>query len=163
MSGGINTARVLLGGLVAGLVINVGEYVLNLFVIKPDMEAALARMNLPPVSGPAILTFVTLAFALGIVTLWLYAAIRPRFGAGARTALCAASVAWFLAIVYPSVGMVMMEMLPAAATTIAVVWRLVEVMAGTVAGAYLYREQAGRQGDLEPGGIIGSTGSRSRR
>lgn len=140
MSGSINTARVVLGGIVAGLVINVGEYVLNMFIVKTEMEAALARMNLPPVGGQAIATFVTLAFALGIVTVWLYAAIRPRFGAGVSTALCAGSVTWFLAYVYPTIGLLTMGMFPVSTSVIALVWGLVEVMAAAVAGAYLYQE-----------------------
>jgi hypothetical protein len=45
---GINMARVLIGGVVAGLVINIGEFVLNMFVIQAEMDAAIARMNLPP-------------------------------------------------------------------------------------------------------------------
>ena len=137
---GINMGRVLIGGVVAGLVINVGEYVLNMFVLKAEMEAALSRMNLPVVGGSQIGTFVTLAFALGIATVWLYAAIRPRFGAGASTAMCAGSTVWFLAYVYPSVGMMVMGMFPMSSTMIALGWGLAEVLAGSVAGAWLYKE-----------------------
>jgi uncharacterized protein YneF (UPF0154 family) len=138
---GINTARVLIGGIVAGLVINIGEFVLNMFVIQKEMEEAVARMNLPPIGGQQIGTFVTLAFVLGIGTVWLYAAIRPRFGAGVGTALCAGAAVWFLAYVYPSVGMVMMGMFPAGTTVLALVWGLVEVLAGAALGAWLYQEQ----------------------
>lgn len=138
---GINMARVLIGGVVAGLVINIGEFILNMFVIQPEMDAAIARMNLPPVAGQQIGTFVALAFALGIATVWLYAAIRPRFGAGIGTALCAGSVVWFLAYVYPSIGMVVMGMFPAGTTVLALVWGLVEVLAGAAVGAWLYQEQ----------------------
>jgi len=138
---GINMGRVLIGGVVAGLVINVGEFVLNMFVLKTEMEAALARMNLPPVEGAQIGVFVTLAFVLGIATVWLYAAIRPRFGAGASTAMCAGSTVWFLAYVYPSLGMWVMGMFPTGSMTIALAWGLAEVLAGAVAGGWLYQEQ----------------------
>jgi hypothetical protein len=137
---GINMGRVLIGGVVAGLVINVGEYVLNIFVFKKEMEVALSRMNLPPVEGAQIAVFVMLAFALGIATVWLYAAIRPRFGAGASTAMCAGATVWFLACVYPSTGMMIMDMFPMSSTAIALGWRLPEMLAGAVAGAWLYRE-----------------------
>jgi hypothetical protein len=109
---GINMARVLIGGLVAGLVINIGEFVLNMFVIQAEMEAAVARMNLPPVAGEQIGMYVALAFLLGIATVWLYAAIRPRFGAGVSTALCAGSAVWFFAYLYPGLGMWVMGMFP---------------------------------------------------
>ena len=138
---GINMGRVLLGGVVAGLVINVGEYVLNMMVLKTELEAATARMNLPPVDGSAIGTFVTLAFVLGITTMWLYASIRPRFGAGPRTAACAGATAWFLAYAYPSASMYAMGMFDASTIAIALVWGLVEVVLAAVAGASLYQEQ----------------------
>lgn len=139
---GINMARVLIGGVVAGLVINIGEFILNMFVVQAEMDAAVARMNLPPVGGQTIGTFVVLGFALGIGTIWLYAAIRPRFGAGIQTALCAGSAVWFFSYVYPTVGMVMMGMFPAATATLALVWGLVEVLAGAALGAWLYQERA---------------------
>ncbi len=142
---GINMARVLIGGVVAGLVINIGEFVLNMFVIQAEMEAAIARMNLPPMGGQTIGTFVALAFALGIATIWLYAAIRPRFGAGVGTALCAGAAVWFFAYVYPSVGMIAMGMFPVGTAVLALVWGLVEVLAGAAVGAWLYQEQPGIQ------------------
>ena len=40
--------------------------------------------------------FLLIDFALGILLVWLYAAIRPRFGAGVATAVKAAVFAWML-------------------------------------------------------------------
>jgi hypothetical protein len=140
-------ARVLIGGVVAGLVINVGEYVLNMFVLKAEMEEALSRMNLPPVEGAQIAVFVALAFALGIATVWLYAAIRPRLGAGVSTAMCAGSTVWFLAYVYPSLGMWMMGMFPTGSMMIGLGWGLAEVLAGAVVGAWLYQEGSRVKGE----------------
>lgn len=137
---GINVVRVLVGGLVAGLVINVSEFILNMVVLGADMSTAMARLNLPPVGGLAICAFVTLGFVLGIMTVWLYAAIRPRYGAGPRTALCAGSAVWFLAYVYGSVGLVAIGVFPAGMMTIALVWGLGELLVASVAGAWMYRE-----------------------
>jgi hypothetical protein len=139
---GINLARVLIGGVVAGLVINIGEYVLNMFVVQAEMDAAIARMNLPPIGGQQIGTFVTLVFALGIATIWLYAAIRPRFGPGAGTAACAGATVWFFAYVYPSVGMAAMGMFPMGTIALSLAWGLVEILAGAMLGAWLYQENA---------------------
>jgi hypothetical protein len=137
---GINTGRVILGGLLAGVVINVGESVLNAVVLADDMAAALARMNLPPVGGSAIGVFVVLGFALGIAMVWLYAAIRPRYGAGARTALCAGAAVWFLAYLYPSIGYAVMGMFSTGTIVLALIWGLVELLIAAVAGAWLYKE-----------------------
>lgn len=138
---GINMARVLVGGIVAGLVINIGEFILNMFVLRTEMDAMVARLQLPPIGGQQIGVFTVLVFALGIGTVWLYAAIRPRFGAGVRTALCAGAAVWFFAYLYPTIASVVMGMFSAGTATIAVVWGLVEVPAGAAVGAWLYQEQ----------------------
>ena len=98
----INLARVILGGIVAGLVINFSEFVLNQVVLLSDMTTALARMNLPPVGGSAIPVFIVLGFVGGIAAVWLYAAIRPRFGAGPKTALIAGLFFWFVRFLEPA-------------------------------------------------------------
>ena len=142
---GINVARVLIGGFVAGLVINIGESVFHAWLFAADLEAALSRLNVPPVGGNAIATFVVMGFALGIATIWLYAAIRPRYGAGVNTALCAGAAAWFFASAYPSIGFLAMGLFPTRLTLIGLVWGLVELMVAAVAGAWLYHEtEAGR-------------------
>ena len=136
----INMARVILGGIVAAVVINISEFVLHSFVIVQQMEEAVAARNLPAVSGQAIAVFMVMGLALGIALVWTYAAIRPRFGPGVGTALCAGSLVWFLAYAYPSLGMWAMGMFPAGVTVISLVWGLAELLAGAVAGAWLYQE-----------------------
>jgi hypothetical protein len=147
---GINVARVVVGGLVAGLVINVGEFVFNGVLFAADMEAAIARLNLPPVGGGAMAVFTLLGFVLGIATVWLYAAIRPRFGAGANTALCAGATAWFFAYFYPSIGFGVMGLFPARLLAFGLVWSLGEMLAAAVAGAWLYQEETA----LPPAAVI---------
>ena len=137
---GINVARVVLGGLLAGLVIDVSEAILNGWLLAADMEAAMLRLNLPPVAGSAIATFLVMGLALGIAMVWLYAAIRPRFGPGVSTALCAGATAWFFAYAYPSVGFLAMGLFPSRMTVIGLIWGLGELMLAAVAGAWLYHE-----------------------
>jgi hypothetical protein len=51
-------------------------------------------------NGPGKLPqYVAIDFVFGLLLVWLYAAIRPRFGPGARTALRAAAFAWALYMV----------------------------------------------------------------
>jgi len=138
--GRINMGRVIVGGLLAGLVVNVSEFVLNTFVIAKDMEAAMKAMNLPPMDNSQIPWFVVLGFALGIVTVWLYAAIRPRFGPGVSTAVCAALTVWFLAYVYPTAFFLVMHVFPASALIISLCWGAVEIVVAGIAGAWAYTE-----------------------
>jgi hypothetical protein len=137
---GINTARVVIGGIVAGLVINVSEFILNGLVLGADTNTAMARLNLPPVGGRGMGVFVAMGFALGIAAIWLYAAIHPRYSPGPKTALCAGAAVWFFAYLYGSVGMTVMGMFPGRMMAIGLIWGLGELLLAAVAGAYFYKE-----------------------
>lgn len=139
--GQINIGRVIVGGLLAGLVINISETILNLFVVAAPMEAALKARNLPAVGGSAVGVFVLLCFGLGISLIWLYAAIRPRYGAGPMTAICAAAAMWWFAFVFPHIGNVVMGIFPASLMTLSTLWALAEVVLAALVGARVYQEQ----------------------
>ena len=49
--GRINVGRVMLGGMLAGLVVNVSETILNVVVVASSMEAPLHERNLPPLGS----------------------------------------------------------------------------------------------------------------
>ena len=51
LMGKINVGRVILGGLLAGLVINIGESILNLAIAGERMELAYRELNLQPSPG----------------------------------------------------------------------------------------------------------------
>lgn len=137
----MNYKRIFLGGLVAGVIINASEFLLNGVVLANQMQAELARHNLVMASW-AMPAFVIMALVYGFALAWLYAAIRPRFGAGFTTALIAAAIVWLLAYLLPTVGLFAMGEGSAAGYSMAVLWGAAElVIAGAVAG-YLYREVA---------------------
>lgn len=138
--GRINFAKVVLGGLLAGLIINIGESILNILVLGPQMETALRDLGLQPVGGGSIGVFVVLAFVLGILAVWLYAAIRPRFGPGPKTAVRAGLLIWFLAYAWSGIGNAVIGVFPPGLVVIGIVWGLVEAVLATVAGAWIYKE-----------------------
>lgn len=138
--GRINFGRVVLGGLLAGLVINISEFILNGVVYADEMKAAMAALNKPPIANGMIVWFVLLGFGLGIMTVWVYAAIRPRFGPGVRTAVCASLTIWGLAYLYPNLFMIIMNLFPRGMMTVATIWGAVEIVIAGVAGAWAYTE-----------------------
>ena len=73
--------RVIAGGLAAGLIINIGETILNVPLAGEAMEQALQARNLPPVGGGAIGYFVVMCFLL-VPMAWLRSRQTP---AGSRT------------------------------------------------------------------------------
>src|SRR4029078_11339806 len=136
----INFPRVLLGGLVAGLVMNVSEFVLNDVVLGAQMKAFFARFNLPEPGGSFIAIALTLTFVMGIVLIWLYAAMRPRLGPGPKTAICAGSIGWLFACFYSGIINGLILQVPTNLMVIAVVWCFFEYTVAAIAGAWLYRE-----------------------
>jgi hypothetical protein len=140
--GKINMVRVILGGLVAGLVVNIGEFILNMPILGSQWTEALRALNRPPLDEQPPTFFIILAFLLGILTVWIYAAIRPRFGAGPRTAISAGLMIWLLSILYPMAGALPMHLFPTRMMVIATVWEFFELPLAALAGAYFYREEA---------------------
>ncbi len=137
--GKINWIRVILGGLVAGVIINVFEWLLNGVIIAKDMEAAMSALG-RQLGGGALAMFSVWGFLVGIFAVWLYAAVRPRYGAGPKTALCAGSAVWCLGYLLASVTPLALNLFPLRLLGIGLVVGLVEVNVGTLAGAWLYRE-----------------------
>lgn len=139
--GKINTGRVIVGGLVAGLVFNVIDFVMQL-LMKADFEANSTRLGLDPAvaaAPAAIATWVVIDFLVGILVVFIYAAIRPRFGPGPRTAVIAGLIP------YIWVSLIIYGFTTGGLFTTALFWKvsalqLVGVLAGSIAGAAVYKE-----------------------
>lgn len=137
----INVGRVLLGGLIAGVVLNIGEFLLNGVVLVEDMKSDLQRLNLPAEPGADFLAKAVVAtFILGIAITFLYAVIRSQFGPSVKTAIYAALIAWFFTILYPGVIYNSLGMISARVFGIGLAWGLVEFTLAAIAGAWLYKE-----------------------
>lgn len=138
--GKINWGRVILGGLLAGVVINVVEGISGTIFME-DMQAAMAEHNISMDQSPAVMAiYLLIGFAYGIFALWLYAAIRPRYGAGAKTAVYAGLAVWFLGYLMASLSFVLLGIFPTQMFAVSSTIGLVEIVGGTVAGAWLYKE-----------------------
>ena len=136
----MNYGRIVLGGLLAGLIMNIGEFVLNDMVIGAQMKAFMAEHGFKDPGTNFMIAAVGLTFVLGIVAVWLYALIRSRLGAGPKTAALAALILWFAVYVYCGVINGILFSFPTNALLIGIVWGLVEYIIATVAGAWAYTE-----------------------
>lgn len=136
----MNYARIILGGLVAGVVLNIGEFLLNDVILGAQMKAEFARLNLPDPGTTFMAVAVIMTFALGILLVMLYAMIRPRYGPGPKTAVCAASVVWFGVCLYCGIIYTLLLGFPMQFFVIGLVWCFIEYTVATIAGAWLYKE-----------------------
>jgi hypothetical protein len=137
--GRINVKSVIVGGLVAGLVLNVIDYLVYGMWLGPDLNAALQSAGKKSADS-LIPLFVLLDFIYGIVMVYIYAAIRPRFGAGPGTAVHAGLIVWIIAALLHAVGEAPFGLLPMWLYTIGTLVGLVEFPLAAVAGAKFYRE-----------------------
>ena len=136
----INLGRVILGGIVAGIIIDIFEFVLNGMVLADQWKALMASMNLPVMGMNEIIWFNVFGLVLGIVAVWTYAAIRPRFGMGPKTAVYAALLTWVTAYVYGNAMSTIIGMFSMQMTLTLLGVGLIEIIVATIAGAWLYKE-----------------------
>ena len=137
--GVINWGRVILGGLLAGLILNIVEALGGMLSWK-DWEAALRKLGTRTDDPTSTALDVGSMFLYGCFAVWLYAAIRPRFGPGPKTALRAAVGAWFCGNLLGGLGYASLGVLPVKLIVIWVAISLVGFTLATLAGAWLYKE-----------------------
>jgi hypothetical protein len=142
----INTQKVLVGGLAAGVVLNVIDWLAHGVLLadrmKAEAEAFKPGMSDMMMSGNAIAVYVVSDLIVGMLLVFTYAAIRPRFGPGPRTAVIAALVFWGLGAVL-TYGYLQMGMSSSGTwATFAVIW-IINLVAAAWVGAKLYTEDGG--------------------
>jgi len=136
----INTGRVLLGGLVAGVVANALDYVINAFLMAEEGADMAQRLNLNEAAlASAAIVWVLVDFAWGVLLVFTYAAFRPRFGPGPKTAICSGFTLWFaVCIMFGGLTAMGIFTLPGFIKYSALT--LISALAASLAGAYLYKE-----------------------
>lgn len=133
----INWSRVLGCGLLAGVVwIILGTVVTALF---GKNFAALPNNHLGRPTPAFIIVNVILDLLEGVSILWLYAAIRPRYSPGVRTAIIAAFAWWFI-LSLGDVTWCSFGFFPAGTVIPLMIGTLPAIVLATLIGAWLYRE-----------------------
>jgi len=139
--GKINVPRIISGGILAGLIINIFEGVAGALYFQKEWDAAMRALNKPVTMGATQMSvFWIWGFLMGISMIWLYAAIRPRFGAGPKTAVIAGLLMWFVGYLLSMVPPIVMDLFPANLMMGSIALGLVEVLVAAQAGAWLYKE-----------------------
>jgi len=141
--GQINWRRVIGGGLLAGVVMNASEAALHGGMLGQDAIELFKARGIPETGESwQMIALIAMTFVLGIASVWLYAAIRPRYGAGPKTAICAGLAVWVLAHVWSGVyiGAGFSGLITPKLAWLPVAWGLIEAPLGTLAGAWLYKE-----------------------
>jgi hypothetical protein len=143
----MNYSRIFLGGLVAGVVANVCDAAIA-FVTAEDMERMVQRLSLDRArlnSTSTMLSWILIDFIYATIIVFTYAAIRPRFGPGPKTAIIGALM------IYGAVTLILFGFqrmgffTPDLFLKNALLSLVTAVLAGLV-GARVYREAPGTGG-----------------
>ena len=139
--GKINLKGVIIGGLVAGVVLNIIDFVLFTVILKNEMAAMMQAMGKPATMATGTIAWFTFVdFLFGIFLVWVYAAVRPRYGAGPATAIKAGLIGWVATGLFHALFEWPMGMMPHNTLVLITLVALVQQPLAVVVGAKYYTE-----------------------
>jgi|HubBroStandDraft_3_1064219.scaffolds.fasta_scaffold15646_2 hypothetical protein len=94
----INTGRVILAGLAAGVVMDVLGFVINGLLLGARWRGTTQALGVDVAKGAAAATvgWVVMGFVIGLAIAWTTAAIQPRYAGGAAAGARAGFAAWLI-------------------------------------------------------------------
>lgn len=139
--GGINVGRWLAGGIAAGAFMWIVEGLASTLYVE-EMRAVLEAHELAMMpDASALVLSLTVSLIAGLTLIFFYAAARPRFGPGPKTAAMIGVAYWIGAYVLSLLGYRMLGLFP---TDMLLLWGtvgLVEIVLAAMLGGWIYREQ----------------------
>ncbi len=145
MAVNVNRQKLLVGGLAAGVVLNIIDFLTNVVLLSARMQADANAFKpglgdqMSAMTGGQIAVYVFFDFIIGFLLVWTYAAIRPRFGPGPRTAAYVGLLFFVFGMIltygYKSMGVMSSGLW----WTYTGIW-LVNLLLASVVGAMLYSE-----------------------
>ena len=133
----VNWARAVVGGLVAGLIINAFEYGGHRLILDDAWTAAFRTLGKTPTGWSM---FIPGNFVVGILMVWLYARLRPRYGGGPGTALRSGLAIWAIFWVIPMMAIMPMDLFPNSLLATVIALGFVDASLAVLLGAWIYRE-----------------------
>ena len=133
----LNWKRIILGGLIAGAIINAIEYCVHAILLREAWSAAFNALGKNPTGWS---TFIPANFLVGIFAVWGYALFRRRYGPGFVTALRAGLALWVVFWVIPTLGLQPLDLFPNTMLFSIIAVGLLDSLLGTVVGAAMYKD-----------------------
>ncbi len=133
----VNWGRLAIAGSAAGVIINAFEFVGHRVLFGDAWTAAFHALGKTPTGW---LIFVPANFAVGILTISLYARLRLRYGGGPISALRSGLATWAVFWLIPLMSIMPMDLFPNSLLAIAIALGLVDVNLAALIGAWLYKE-----------------------
>lgn len=138
----INSQKVIAGGLVAGIVMNLIDLATGFGILQSDTKEMMERLHLDASTASSVagtIPWVVIDLVSGFVLVFAYAAMRPRFGPGVTTALISSFTLYF-AVTLVLYGFMWMGVFTLLYFVKSSLCALVAVLTAGVAGAAVYKE-----------------------
>jgi hypothetical protein len=132
-----NIFRLILGGLIAGGVINACEYAVHRLLLDAQWTAAFAALGKTPTGWT---TFIPSNFLVGILGIWVYTRMLPRYGAGWKTAFRAALLIWIVFWAIPMMGLQPLNLFPNQLLFTVIAVGFFDCIPAILLGAYVYQQ-----------------------
>jgi hypothetical protein len=139
----INSGRIVLGGIVAAIVLFITSGVVNGAILGSAWQEwlrAMGSLNHAPAEPMGLAIWAVVSLVFGVTGIWIYAGIRPRYGAGPKTAMLAALLLWLAGWLAPALGQMALGAIPNDVTVVGCVAGLGGSLLAVLAGASLYKE-----------------------
>jgi hypothetical protein len=140
--GQINMGRLVIGGIVAAVVLFVIGFIVQGVILGGEWAAWQQAGHMPYALSHAgmMVIWIIVSLVNGLTGLWIYAGIRPRFGAGPKTALLAGFMLWLAGGLAHALGGFALGNLPQGIIIIGGIGALIADLLAILAGAYFYKE-----------------------
>lgn len=134
----INTRRLVLCGLLAGLILNLGDMYLNGPILADHWSQTMQSLNLEPISAVAIIFFLFMEFILGIGLVWLYLIFSLKYGRGYRSVFYATFTVWTLIWFWGYISNLILNIYPLQIVLPSLIWGFFEVGLAAITGSFIY-------------------------
>ena len=140
--GQINMGRLAIGGIVAAVILFVISFIVHGAILGGDWMAwqQAGHMPLALSHGEAAVVWIIVSLVNGFTGLWIYAGIRPRYGAGPKTALLAGFMLWLVGGLVAALAQYALGNVPHRIVIVGCIGALIADLIAIVAGAYFYKE-----------------------
>lgn len=126
-------------GLIAGLIICLSSATM-VPVVGNEMDLALAKFNLPPLSIADMMFFFVVSLCMGIMLMWLYSVLYSVYKHRMKTIVISSIIIWSPGNLLANLSNVVYGFMPVKLTLIGIVWGLGELLIAGFIGSRLFKE-----------------------
>jgi hypothetical protein len=135
----INVKSTLVSGLCAGaVIIIVGAGLVP--ILGDQMDKALTRLSVPPLTNAAMSFFGIMSLILGIAIMWIYALVHHNFKNDLKAVIVIALFFWFFTYFWSNAALVAYQFLPLEIAGVGTIYGLLELVIAGFVGSKIYRK-----------------------